>query len=99
MTPSVLLQLKRVVDAIDPAKPTTAAIKAAEMIVNRAHGEPVSELERLNFDLARSDGHFTFNMSDIGLADTTDGETVEDAELGKPPALPPAEEPSGGRLV
>ena len=88
MTPSVLLQLKRVVDAIDPAKPTTAAIKAADMIVNRAHGEPVSELERLNFDLARSDGHFTFNMSDTGLGDTVESEVIEDAELDEPPALP-----------
>jgi hypothetical protein len=80
-----------VVDAIDPAKPTTAALKAAEIIVNRAHGEPVSELERLNFDLARSDGHVTFNMSDTGLGDTVEGEVIEDAELDEPPALPPGD--------
>jgi hypothetical protein len=47
MTPAVLLKLRRIVDAADEAKPTTAAVKAAELILNRAHGLPVDETERM----------------------------------------------------
>jgi hypothetical protein len=61
------------------------------MIVNRAHGEPVSELERLNFDLARSDGHFTLQYERHRPRQDREGEVIEDAELDEPPALPPGD--------
>src|SRR3984893_12026435 len=65
----------------------TARVKALELAFMYGFGRPAEQTP----EFSDVDVHFTFNMRDTGLADTVEGEVIEDAELGDdaPRALPP----------
>jgi hypothetical protein len=95
MTPSVLLKLKRVVDAMDVRKPSQAGIAAAKMIIDRGYGEPVKETDRILFEAVEGNRRWSFNMSDGDAtpaldesADVIDGIATEEEEARRPHGEP-----------
>jgi hypothetical protein len=60
----VVTRLAEVVEAMDPSRPSMAGIKAAQLLLERAHGIPVDERESTAFDAITETAKIRFQLSD-----------------------------------